>query len=416
MLKELTVYVNATPVGQFSAELQSDGHTTYRFIYHDKTSVNDLVSLTMPVENSEYPFNIFPPAFDMILPEGERRTRIQAFRKIVDTDPFSLLFFVGGNAINRVRFISKGNENIRIPVIPEPAIIKGCEDGRSLFKELVNTFNENQGIAGVMPKILGRGQAITGTISPSLSNDRSLSGSDYILKTSTEKYPFLGVNEYLSLNVYDKAGLDTPDVTMSEDGSLLLVKRFDIIDDSNSDVMNYKGFEEVASLMGETSESKYHRDYGSMISCLEDFIDADNPLDITIKLLKSLVLNWMIGNGDAHLKNFGVLYESANNVSLSPFYDVICTKAYIPNDIPALALSESYYSKSDWPEDQLKHFVSEFGSLNKKGTDDLFDECRQAVSESKEEINQYRSHLPEFDEIGKRMYEIWQSKLTANHI
>ena len=51
----------------------------------------------------------------------------------------------------------------------------------------------------------------------------------------------------------------------------------------------------------------------------------------------SLVLSVMVRNGDAHLKNFGVLYASpGDTVALAPVYDVATTTAYIRKDAPAL--------------------------------------------------------------------------------
>jgi serine/threonine-protein kinase HipA len=53
-------------------------------------------------------------------------------------------------------------------------------------------------------------------------------------------------------------------------------------------------------------------------------------------------------NGDAHLKNFGMLYTDpgTDDCRLSPVYDIVCTTIYIPGDRPALALD----GRRDWPD------------------------------------------------------------------
>ncbi|CAN8139048.1 serine/threonine-protein kinase HipA [uncultured Thiomicrorhabdus sp.] len=51
-----------------------------------------------------------------------------------------------------------------------------------------------------------------------------------------------------------------------------------------------------------------------------------------------MVLNQWLQNGDAHLKNFGVVYSSATDIRLAPIYDVVSTTAYIKEDIQALTL------------------------------------------------------------------------------
>ncbi len=49
----------------------------------------------------------------------------------------------------------------------------------------------------------------------------------------------------------------------------------------------------------------------------------------------------MIGNGDAHFKNWSIIYPDGINPSLSPLYDVVPTVLYIPNDDLGLNLNGS---------------------------------------------------------------------------
>src|SRR5262249_27340721 len=154
---------------------------------------------------------------------------------------------------------------------------------------------------------------------------------------------------FVCLQVFQTAGLRVPVVTLSADGELLLVERFDIREDGTC-----VGFEEAAALMGETSASKYQRDYGSMVESLSDFVGAVAEAETRHDLIKAIVLNHLIGNGDAHLKNFGVLYEDATTVSLAPFYDCVSTLPYIDDDVPALALSFNWYSKAWWPRVKIE--------------------------------------------------------------
>lgn len=51
-----------------------------------------------------------------------------------------------------------------------------------------------------------------------------------------------------------------------------------------------------------------------------------------------IVINFLLKNGDAHLKNFGLLYDDINNIRLVPAFDVVTTTLYIKSDIPALHL------------------------------------------------------------------------------
>jgi serine/threonine-protein kinase HipA len=57
-------------------------------------------------------------------------------------------------------------------------------------------------------------------------------------------------------------------------------------------------------------------------------------------LFDMVALSCIVGNGDAHLKNFGLLYSdpTTEDCRLAPAYDIVNTTAYIPEDVLALEL------------------------------------------------------------------------------
>ena len=89
-----------------------------------------------------------------------------------------------------------------------------------------------------------------------------------------------------------------------------------------------------------------------------------------------MVINTLLQNGDAHLKNFGVLYENIDNIWLAPAYDVVCTTLYIQKDIPALHLLGS---KKWWGKAFLIRFGKESCELSGSETLTLYAECIEAV-------------------------------------
>src|SRR5262249_21397481 len=155
---------------------------------------------------------------------------------------------------------------------------------------------------------------------------------------------------------------------------LLLVERFDVRADGPC-----LGFEEAAALMGETSQTKYSRDYGSLINSLSRFMSGDAEVAARSDLARAVLLNHLIGNGDAHLKNFGVLYETAADVTLAPFYDCVATLPYIPDDVPALALSYDWYSKAWWPRPRIEEFIVDAAGLSYAAIGQMIEECTAAV-------------------------------------
>lgn len=405
-MRTLIAWIEDRQVGRFTETPQEDGGHLYAFEYDQPTS-RDIVSLTMvPIEGElRFETRSFPAPFDMILPEGERRARIEAARKILRADPFSLLSYVGWNPVNRVRFLPPDEEpHGEPPELPTPAEIAGHTHGRVLFEALVAELDLRQGIAGVQPKVLG---APTDRIK--LSTElRQFRGSTHILKASTTHFPFLAVNEHVCLEVFREAGLATASTTLSADGELLLVTRFDIREQGRC-----LGFEEAAALMGETSATKYERDYGSLIEALAEFVGVDIDDSVRAPLTTALLLNHLLGNGDAHLKNFGVLYEDAEHVALAPFYDCVSTLPYIPDDVPALALSFDWYSKAWWPRAKLEEFALDHGGLSPAEVARLVEACAAAVVQGVEAISRYGRDIPGFGDLGRRIADLWTARVAA---
>jgi len=402
----LNAWIGDRRVGGFSEEHLPDG-SLFSFQYAEHATERDLVSLTMipGLQALRFEMRSFPPPFDMILPEGERRVRIEAARKILRADDFSLLSYVGANPVNRVRFLAPhASPDDDVPPLPTPKEIADCAQGKVLFKRLMKDLDLRQGIAGVQPKILGLPESIS-----KLSTDlRSYRGSTHILKSSTSEYPLLAVNERVCLEVFKIAGLQVPNVTLSADGELLLVERFDVLPDGSC-----LGFEEAAALMGETSATKYHRDYGSLIESLSAFVPPSKQGQLRVELTQALLLNYLLGNGDAHLKNFGLVYSDQDHVKLAPFYDCVSTLPYIPQDVPALVLSFDWYSKAWWPRIKLEEFAQEHGGLSRIGTLELIEESLAAVASGIACVRSYRREIPAFDELGGQMEQLWNERINA---
>jgi serine/threonine-protein kinase HipA len=405
-MRTLAAWIEDRRIGSFIEDPQADGGILYAFEY-DSVTTEDIVSLTMVPAEGELRFatRSFPAPFDMILPEGERRAKIEASRKILRTDSFSLLSYVGWNPVNRVRFLPPdevpGNEP---PELPTPAEIASYTKGKEMFRARLAELDLRQGISGVQPKLLGA-PAQRDKLSPAL---RQFRGSTHILKASTDRFPFLAVNERTCLEVFQAAGLATPHTTLSADGELLLVERFDIRGQRHC-----VGFEEAAALMGETSATKYQRDYGSMIESLVQFVAPHQEDSIRRPLTKALLLNHLLGNGDAHLKNFGVLYEDAARVTLAPFYDCVSTLPYIPEDVPALALSFEWYSKAWWPRRKIEDFAIDYGGLSPAETARMIEECSSAVDQGIDTVTRFGREIPGFGALAQRIAQLWRERVTA---
>jgi serine/threonine-protein kinase HipA len=245
----------------------------------------------------------------------------------------------GKNGIGRISYESKkldtGSED---PVNLDSLI--HSENSGEMFNRLVEKYllKTTAGVSGVQAKVVVPEARGTLTL-PSL-----------IVKSGNAEYPNIALNEYLCMSIAKVAGLRTPDFWITDDHQLFVMRRFDY-----SDANSKLGMEDFSVLTGKSSDKKYAARYESLLR-------AANLYDVDVsEMYTQIVLSLLVGNGDAHLKNFAILYKDVTGpYELSPVYDVVCTKAY-GDETTALSINKSrnYPNKA-----YLIKLGNEFGVLN----------------------------------------------------
>jgi len=237
-----------------------------------------------------------------------------------------------------------------------------------------------------------------------LINDKdSLSTKEYIIKTWGAEYPELVLNEYFCLQALQAAGINTPNVRLSDNNKFLLVERFNI----NQSTGGYYGFEEVLTLLGKDRKEKYNGSYEQVAKIIYDVVDNKN--ESMEALYKTIVMSYLLKNGDAHLKNFGVLYdEDMTNIRISPSYDVVNTCVYLHRDKPALTL----FGKKIWfGRKELIKFGLQSCFLSDSKVNQFYDECIQALESSIIKLKTYIANNKAFENIGLKMINTWELSL-----
>jgi serine/threonine-protein kinase HipA len=97
-MRSAKVYVNGFEAGIFS---EVEFGKKYRFVYLNGYS-GDPISVTMPVSNGIYEYDVFPPFFDGLLPEGYQLEGLLRFGKIDRNDHFSQLMAVGEDMVGNI--------------------------------------------------------------------------------------------------------------------------------------------------------------------------------------------------------------------------------------------------------------------------------------------------------------------------
>lgn len=175
-----------------------------------------------------------------------------------------------------------------------------------------------------------------------------------------------------------KAGIEVPEFYLSDDDALFIMRRFDI--DHNGKPL---GFEDLCVLQAKSREAKYSGSYEQIAKTIKIFTSPAYKMSSLQQFFKMVVLNNRLQNGDAHLKNFGLLYENIHSIRLAPVYDVVSTTFYVKNDIAALTLLGS---KKWWDRKFLIRFGVETCELSVKQANHLYDECELALSSVNKEV------------------------------
>ena len=375
--------------GRRSGLLARERRQEYVFAYAPEAEAQ--VSLTMPLRLESWGSRELHPVFQMNLPEGALLEAIRRdIAKVVGEDDLAILRVTGGNQVGRNRFALPGEESPGIAETPESLdALLTYPDTRDLFHELVARYALRSGISGVQPKVMLEA-----------TEHGTLRSSGYIVKSWGTDYPCLAANEYFCLTAAKRGGLPVPDFFLSDNGGLFIMRRFDLSSDGAS-----LGFEDMCSLQALGTAQKYASSYERVAKTIRDFISGEYLRAAREQFLAMLALSVMLRNGDAHLKNFGVLYPSPlGAMALAPVYDVVTTTVYLRKDVPALTLAGT---KKWWPRKMLERFAVAHLSLPIGTVSDTFSRMAEAFRETREMIPGYLTRHPEFREIGELMMAEW---------
>lgn len=388
MQKTLNIFVSDIRVGTLVKDIGEQG-STYTFTYLKDVNKIHFVSLLMPVRKEPYISRVMPAIFQQIIPEGRRRENLERLGKLVSVDDMGLLHLVGSNTVGRVK-AAKGrlqaSSNVNVSELIE------SPEAKEVFNQILEDSGFKSGVSGVQPKILG--DQVSDSFETSIT-------PTHILKSSESNTPYLSINEYICMTMASNSNIEIPGIQLSKDGEILAVTRFDL-DGAGLPI----GFEKAATLSDKPWLDKYSGAMEDVINIIDEHVEVGLSISNLEQIFRATVVNCIVKNGDAHMKNFGFIYGNelgAKDIGLSPTYDVVCTTAYISADIPALALDYKDYVKR-WPtKTELINFGKDHCFMSLGKINEVFYDVAIAALKMKESINYYIRQYPGFEVVGNRM-------------
>jgi|GEM_PF-37452 len=378
------------------------------FAYGSDADAARAVSITMPPRVQSYDWRSgLLPIFEMNAPEGALKDRLmRSFAKATGTfDAFDLLSLVGRSQLGRIRY-SAMDEGLdeQTPFQSVDEILRARRDS-GLFDHLMENFARYSGISGVQPKVLIRDD--TKASANKTRRSSSIRAATHIVKMwDPDEFPELAANEYFCLLAARKSGLDVPPVTLSNSGDALVVDRFDIGEHG------YLGLEDFCVLNAFGAESKYAGSYETRVfKRLREFLAPEDALGNLRALFHLFALNCAMRNGDAHLKNFALVYEEVTGAArLAPVYDLVTTTTYLPKDMMALTLDGS----TRWPD--AKHLIrlgQVRAELSGPAIAQIFESIADAMTDAWKEAQVYFRQCSEPD-VGLRMRKAWEDGVASS--
>jgi len=333
-----------------------------------------------------------------------------AFAKATGTfDEFDLLGIVGRSQVGRIRFTGQREqlqEDVPFQSVDEILARRGGD----LFRYLVDKFASFSGISGVQPKVLVRDEGASVALSKMTHRlSPSSRGATHIVKFwEQNEYPQLAANEFFCLKVAEKCRLDVPPHRLAEDALALVIDRFDLRPDGT-----YRGFEDFCVLNARRTDEKYRGSYETSI--MKRFAEFANSLHVgedLESLFTLIVINCALRNGDAHLKNFGIVYDDVQGEArLAPVYDLVTTSVYLPKDSMALTLNGT----TQWASAKE---LQRLGETRMGGSParvrSILERIIDAVADTSKEVRAYIKGHPEFDDIGNRMLHEWEQGVALS--
>ena len=188
----------------------------------------------------------------------------------------------------------------------------------------------------------------------------------------------------------------------------LVIDRFDLRMDGT-----YSGFEDFCVLNARRTDEKYRGSYEtSIMKRFAQFANSTHVGEDMEKLFVLIAMNCALRNGDAHLKNFGIVYEDVRGEArLAPVYDLVTTSVYLPQDSMALTLNGT--TKWASAKELLRLGETRMGAAPAR-VRQILERITAALTDTSKELRAYMKEHAEFREIGDRMLQHWEQGIALS--
>ena len=321
-MERLDVYL----CNRLAGTLQRDPNGTLTFRYLPGYIASDEaipLSGTLPLGLESFGERDIAAFFSNLLPDESVRRRIAAILRLSPEDTFGLLREIGGDCAGAIAFY----EPPRKPSEPAAPTFRRLSNTEAAAL-LRNLSNRPLGIDDGFRGISGAGAQ--DKLIACFKDGKVLlplhgTPSTHIFKPNIDRFPESVFNEWFCMKLSKVSGFDTADCDILTFGGepIYVTRRYDR--EERDGIVHRIHQEDFCQLLKCRPEIKYQDQGGpSIVECTKLLLSMRLPLSDVISFVNRCVFNFIVGNGDAHGKNFSILYRNGTP-RLAPVYDVICT-------------------------------------------------------------------------------------------
>ena len=326
-MESLNVYM----LGKLAGVLESEnGKLSFRYVsdYLNNPDATP-ISYTMPLRKEPFGDELTTVFFDNLLPPDTVRKRLGKILHLSRHNIFGFLKAIGGDCAGAVSLYpaSEDTDNTpeELPRLRELSNAEAIEILTQLPKRPLNIGRED-------------GFRISGTgaqdkLIACVKDEKiflPLYGepSTHIIKPPIKEYPDSVFNEFFCMRLANRMGIPAPNCELLyfDHTAYYCVSRYDRKTENGKISRLHQ--EDFCQLYSVSPEKKYENEGGPTIPVCFNFIRKMHiGIAGQLDFIRRIIFNFLIGNGDAHAKNFSVLYRG-NRVLLAPVYDLLCTEIY----------------------------------------------------------------------------------------
>ena len=325
-MEQLDVFLLGERVGV----LESDrGKLTFHYLSeYLRRADAAAISYSLPLQSEPFDPVVTSVFFDNLLPPDVVRKRLGKILHLSRRNIFGFLEAIGGDCAGAI-------------ALYPPACTKTADASAPTFRELSDE-EASQILMDLPRRPLNIGKEDGFRISGAGAQDKLIASvkegrivlplygapSTHIIKPPVAAYRDSVFNEFFCMRLAQKMGLPVPEcgILTLKDVPYYCVTRFDRqnIDGRISRLHQ----EDFCQLLSVDPEKKYESEGGPTIpQCFQLIKKMRLGAAGQIDFLRRIIFNVLIGNGDAHAKNFSVLYRG-KSIRLAPVYDLLCTEIY----------------------------------------------------------------------------------------